>query len=360
MKTINAKSILVMSLICLAQMGYAQNNLTMPAMADTEYQAKAQKWLTHKTTQVKTLKNGVQIKAVSKETVDKAVNSLGGKATVDYGNGQTLKINSKTRAENGVHVGSGGNSITATSSVDQKGQLVVRPPSVIPETSITVVGRWGKSQENMEICAVGYETDEKGQIILKQSLAFIIPANPCAKLNKPLRVLPGTYKIFFKSPTALFHSPKLPNQVSMMVSVTKGENRVIPLRELTVPNSSNETDGKIEFEVSSDMSSATELRKALLDAFYTNTSSLSGLKIQYNLTGLIHQVKDVEELVKVCNEPEHLKARKNGLCFGSPDFDYAQDFAAQGGDFVSLFPGTYKINWNIDDQRITTDGIVIE
>lgn len=356
MKTLNLKTALLVTLVCLSQTSLAQ---TVPATA-AEYQQNSQQWIAQRTAQIKTLDSGIQIKPASKAMIDQAVQNLGGRATVEFDKNQKVKLDSRTTRQSGVHVGSGANSVVATSSADQAGQVVVQAP-IHPNTSITVVGRWGAQQDHLEICAVGYETNQQGQIKLKAGSDFFQPLNRCAKLNQPLRVRAGYYKVYFHK-SSWGHEV---NQVSFVTHVAVGENKVIPLREISVPRVSGNAARQVKYFVQADVKARSELRKSKLDLFYLISDAMIEHAIPNDpLKKRFQEIENPEEFAELCLEVGVYDSSM--ICkflqkSNSPIENSAQDFNyASAGTFVSVFPGTYTIRWNIDEQYDVTEGIVVD
>lgn len=248
----------------------------------------------------------VTIKPVSRELIEKTLNEkLGGKGTVDFGKA------------GGVIIGSGADGLVATSNTNNGGPIVVAPP-VLPSTSITVVGRPGVSQKN-SFCILPIVTDAQGNILSAQSYA-----NPkCGELGSPRRTTAGLHLVSF-------------NNSILFITVKAGENRVIPLREISISNSG----GNIGFAAYPETCSELELEKHASDlvangsaGVYRTVTSLKKYLLEYK-----------------ANNPK-------ALCRGTAPQIIAQGF---DGSFFSVLPGVYSISWTIDEQNDSTGNIVVE
>jgi len=281
--------------------------------------------------------------------VEEAMKKVGSKVTVDFGGNQQLKLNS-----GGVHVGSGADQAIPTSSADQAGPVVLHPP-ILPKTSITVAGRWGNAQTYTEICVEKFKTDASG-LLVKGAANLLETLNSCTKLNVPLRVDEGYYRIFFHR-----GSGKSNLGGFIFVRISEGENKIIPLREIFVPKYASSTaNHTIKFYVGPDNDSRTELEKTMALFFYdyrgyatSNYSNYSG-----QLDAIWKNISSPSDLVNFClNETEN---RKPSFCTFRIDNCYLSSSPAQDGEFISVFPGAYNIEWNIDGQVEFTRGVQVD
>lgn len=329
-------------------------------------------WLGQKLEQTKQLDNGVKVNFVDRKYVEEALKKVGGKATIDFGADQKLRINdSQSRPQSskgGVLIGSGADGLIGTSSADQIGPIVIQPP-VIPNTSLTIVGRWGKSQGDIDLCVARYATDNQGQ--LKKSGSVYIPSlNACTKINKPMRVAEGFYGIFFRSGRS--ESPQY------FVRVRQGENVVIPLREISVPEY-NQKDTKIFFKVKYNNASPDALMRSAIDIFYRCSPDKTVMneakivcRLQYalpisifdkELYSFLNSVRQPDDIAKALLPNSRLRelaaeieSHRENPTYYANEYDFAID-----GSFVSVFPGTYDIEWLIDGQiEQPTQDVVVE
>jgi hypothetical protein len=299
--------------------------------------SEADQWLTKKLSSSANT-NDHQIKYVDKHYVDKVLKDLDNKASVDFsGNGDKSILKTSPKKLSGVLVGSGDDQLIATGSADNTGPIVVQPP-VIPKTSLTVVGRLGAGQVGQKICVKRFVTDEQGKI---QKAGMTIPNNSCVNLNIPLRISEGFYQVFFKDA----HDVRL--GIGMLVKIEANENKVIPLREISVPENAQHNIG---FILTEEKNSEFYLRSFATESFAYNIAS------------------DVAD----STSPEELYQRDYAQWIGRNVWldqraidetlmsDSMMNSRMPGGNFVSVFPGVYQIDWLIDGQTDETKDINVQ
>jgi hypothetical protein len=329
----------------------------------TRMSPEADAWLNKKLAQAKTTDNGATVQFVSKKLITDALDKVGNKASIDFGGTQILKTTPQKKS--GVLVGSGADNLVATASADSTGPVVVQPP-ILPKTSLTVVGRLGKSQPNMKICAKQIKTDSQGKIIHGGGMTD--PVNSCAPLNIPLRISEGLYQVFF---IYMYSGNSQPRQgLGITVKVDAGENKVIPLREISVPKYGN----KIQFTVTEERSSEVFLRSIATQMFSACSASEKDTNILCDSMAF-GVVEDLYKDIRDTKSPEDLyenvykhMLNTDAVPFtlyisGVLDDEISNRLTpgpASDGDFVSVFPGVYRINWQIDGQKDTTRNIVVE
>jgi hypothetical protein len=261
--------------------------------------------------------NGIVVRNVSKDYVDSAVKKLGGRATVKFGANDKLAL-----ASGGVIVGSGGDSRASRVTTDSRSNVMVQAP-VIPVQSITVVGRdkvADADDHSFKACALKLE-EKNGDLVPfdrdEQGL--------CALINAPIRLRPGKYIVTYQG-------------TFVYATVAAGENKILPLREIYVPKSS----AAIVWEVYRDHLAPEEVTKsanymATRRCWYMETGDFS----QY-----LGKVIDINGVIK--DTPCALPIKNS----------YRKD----GGEFVSVFPGTYLIKWEFynEKQFDYTNNIVVK
>lgn len=342
------------------------------SLAQSFTQEQAQSVLQNKLGATKLHESGVQIRPVSKEQINEAIRKLGGNATVQFSDQESMKF----RASSGVIIGNGGSGLVATSSSDNSGPIVVQPP-LIPKTSITVVGKLHKSQGE-HFCALKYKMDSTGTKILP-GIGFEELKNYCAKVGQPLRIQKqGLYLIYIpirgKNSGVIFISN------STHVHIQSGENKILPLQEINVPKQSR----SLYYELYSELTSPQGLEN-----FYR--SIIPNMRLYFNS----NEVDTEEEFKKLENDNIDIKklciASDNGIdcdgkVLGKANTSLTYQFggtkdsstlpsdhrghfitffntltgSATDGESISVFPGSYTIEWNIDGQKDFTTGIVVE
>jgi len=270
--------------------------------------------------------NGMILKKAHLPALEETVQKLNGSAVIDLGKGKRFDLRVK---EGGVIVGSGADSLVATSNISASGVRVITPP-LQPRMSITVTGRQGE-QRNNYFCIVRLNTTTDGSIkkgdghldydVLRKALDLSESGDPtfasaaksafCQSLNLAKRVqTAGLYAIFF-------------NGSSTIVSLNENENKVIPLREISFPKVKDKNpDGKlisVKYTVSTDG----------WDEYEAEKDNKLSVAAGASITGGYRQVSLTE-------------------------IDMSKD------TFVSVLPGGYLVSWVIDGSNDETRKIEIE
>ncbi len=262
--------------------------------------------------------SGLSIGSAPLSSIESAINTkLGGSDNVNIDLGKA----------GGVLVGSGADGLFATSNESTGGPLVIHPP-VFPQTSVTVVGRVGAGQDQ-KICARLIITDAQGQILKNQSRLHEMG---CANLGIPIHLEPGKYLLEY-------------SRSYVIIDLASLENKVVPLREVSVAN----VNGKYSFTAHRENCSLPELEKTTAYTFayrdiHFNHQSPEEMKIHL----LEWKQRDPRETC-LFNSTFFQKELDEGLASG------------KDGEFFSVFPGVYKINWILPDgQTPSTRNITIE
>jgi hypothetical protein len=300
------------------------------------------------------LGEGVIVKTVDKKYVDEAIKRVGGKATVEFGPKDQLAVG-------GVIVGSGADGLASRSNSDPTSPVVIRPP-ITPTTSITLVGK--ADSYNEQFCALPVTITASGEVLTDENMYNSLrlgrsndPFTPaqfkdCAELNKPLRLKAGTYFVTF-------------NNTFSIVQLGNRENKVIPLREISVPNCN--CDSKVSYQVYRDYRSTSEVAKSL-----TLLKILPNAVIKEGRALLNPQI--IAKSISYDNEnkpgailEDTLRENTYGLVVNGLYTWFMQLFIGssasktqQQGQSTFVLPGQYSIHWIIDGQNVYTPGIRID
>jgi|GEM_PF-2542461 len=292
--------------------------------------------------------NGVTVKMVDKKYVLDAINKMHGKVTVDLGSQGQVHVNNPQGG--GVLIGSGSDGLAVVSNQSAGGPIVVEPP-VESDTSITVVGRLGSDdseddgKQTNAVCAFKLVTDKQG-IILPNSSNF--NEGHCAEVGRPLRLEEGKFVILF-------------NYSTMIIDLKKGEKKVIPLREILIAKQSDPS-VSVHFDLLRNRTQAEELKNiTILWALYFMQLD-SDAPVAGDCTLLTpQQILDAELMGRRFSFPN-----RGGCPVGSNN-DYNEKLiqgsieyfsgsseevgSGKDGNFVSVLPGDYQIDWTIDGQK---------
>ena len=352
----------------------------------------AQRVLQEKLSTPKTHESGVQIRPVSKDLVNQALERLGGNATVELPGREMMKFvrPDSARRSGGVVVGNGGDGLVATSSADRSAPVVVQPP-IVPNTSITVVGRAGANQSN-QFCVLRYNLNQLGEIEPRYTKSI-----RCASFGSSIRVTEGTYYVSLRANTYMWGTNKnssVPSFHSSVVSLSNGENKVLTLSEIHVPKQAI----PIKFSLTLDLSSSDSRRKIFnylqpamttavqnFDQFeescrpgrhvYSRSRGFEQIEVlrfdcgnlrlsipndlNFNYWHASRPIAFYEFDFKSGPWREHEELRiyhsENDVTFGNERFINGVD-----GEFVSVFPGSYAIVWDIEGNLEITRGIRVE
>jgi hypothetical protein len=303
MKTLNVKSVMMMGLI-LPSLSMALNDATK-AQLDSKLAAQ------------KNQARGVSVNPVKREYIERAIEKVGGKGTVEFGK------------SGGVVVGSGADGLVATSNMNEGGPIVITPP-LLPQTSITVVGRSGAGQQ-VAACAFLLTTDAQGNVLRSRLQFSRFQNNPCALLGKPIRLTPGKYFVSFSS-------------TYLIVDLKSGENKIIPLREISIPK----YQGEIIFRAYRETCSLTEITKTATSTFAFDD--------MYNS----NSIKDVIEMMLKFHQQYPQNACGPSIAVDRNNASQGSIAYGRDGSFFSVLPGVYSIVWTINDQVDTTGNITVE
>lgn len=268
-----------------------------------------------------TLAKGVMVKPVSLQSIEDAVERVGGNANVAFG----AKVGA-------VLIGSGADSkgdLAATSSASNGGPVVIEPP-FIPENSISIVG--AVADQSSQICAYPVAVDQQGNVIRSGSN---VHNGICVRSEVPLRLKPGKYLLTY-------------SYSYLLIDLKKDEHLVIPLRQVLVPHSNKQ----FSFEVFRQTCSPTEIIKTATVLFAFTSSFISRFDHERSLGDTINSL-----LAKADCGGENL------LSYGSRDnlYNSEESRTSTNSYKFAAFPGVYKIKWSIDDgQSALTENITIE
>lgn len=265
---------------------------------------------------------GVSVSPASLRSIEDAVNTVhkrGGDATVDFG----LKSGA-------VLIGSGAPGISplvATSNISNGGSTILTPPPLVPKATLIVVGRPGieqRSESNLDqACAFKVKTDAQGTIIPDKNFTEF----RCADLGSPMYLMAGKYIIEYGTSR-------------MVVDLGEMENKVIPLREVSVPN----WGGKTGFTVERSDCSLVELAKY---STFLQAADLGSSKDR-TMNNLVAR-KRANESWNCADYLLEGNSYKNDYR-GSPRYLQGTDKIVRygtEGSFFSVLPGAYTISWYV-------------
>lgn len=244
---------------------------------------------------------GASVGRIDAEAVKKAATNLKGSVAIQFGPNESVKLNNREAARSGgVIVGSGTNG--------DKSVVKVVPP-LRPVMGVTVTGREGSLNTGHNFCA---------RFLNPSAEKYFVK---CIPIGSQLRLpYEGRYLLFLDSDIRLGKS-------SVEVSIKKGDQFIIPLREIQI-------DAYLELKghrLIIDITAKEEQRKLLLYAQHSaNLKSLVEGSIEFFERG-------------------HLGAI--GSTYSSTGVP----------SFYNVFPGTYEVIWHFQaDQYDSTPNIVVE
>lgn len=248
-------------------------------------------------------------------------------------------------ASNSVLIGSGSDGLVSDNNLEKKDTQYILNPPFKPKTSITLVGRPGKQAwwnkalsptQNITYCILALENNKKQKAIT------------CRDLNKAIRLKEGTYLVNYMG-------------MNLKVSLKENENKVIYLREVFVPKQIK----LIAYKVKMHNSDVEQINNIM--TFIKNNpihcEGKDGLKQTKNLAYKINIRTNVDILDYEYSWVENSCNFKNSILDGSlsasefynklnQDINFV---IGSDNEFISVLPGTYKIEWHIDNEVETTE-----
>jgi hypothetical protein len=355
------KTLLLIALAAATLTAHAQSDSMQEKLDESD--AKIQAELDRKYTS----KDGIEIRNVKKEDLDRTIKQLGGNVTVEFGKEKERQIQVR---KGGVHVGSGANSLLARTNTQPGSPTVVQVP-LQPKMSITLLG--GKSL----FCVFSVVRNQDGSLAKGQT-SFANPESNgggCAISGNPVRVRhAGTYLVEV-------------NKSSMFVELNQDENKVIPLREIVIPFPTTANPPTIKFTIYPDLESSVSEREKVITKAYLNDVSNSCNSGSGDVCQAYYRANTLESYLKlmafrstpsldllgVKAEPVAggwTPAARAGIAVVLHEewFTPRQDiFATFGGTETApeafkyyVLPGVYGIKWLIDSNIDVTKGIYVQ
>ncbi len=357
------KTLLLIAMTASALMAQAQSDSMQDKLQEAD--AKIQAELDRKYTS----KDGIEIRNVKKEELDRTIKKMGGNVTVEFGKEKErqIKVN-----KGGVHIGSGADPLMARDNTQASSSVVV-PVPLQPKMSITLVG--GKNK----FCVHKVVRNEDGTLARGQT-NFNHPeysGGGCAVAGTPVRVKqPGTFLVEA-------------GQSSMFVELNQDENKVIPLREIVIPVPSTENLSEIKFAIYPDLESSVDEREKIITKEFLNsdyTRCNPGASGDHELCTSYYRIDKLESYrklvifkstpsgdflgVKATAITNYTPATRAGIVAVlhfedfSPNMGYLSTFhnSPSGPEAYKFYvlPGVYGIKWMIGDNMDVTKGIYVQ
>lgn len=308
-------------------------------------------------------KDGIQIRNVKREELDKSLKDLKGNITIQFGNEPERQI--KLRKSGGVHVGSGADSLMARTNESPDKPVYVPVPAKA-RMSITTVGGSGV------YCATRVSRHADGSFV-RGGASFQEPKRTqdgggCEISGKPIRLLvAGTYIL-----NKMFGSEQ------MLVEVGQNEHKVIPLREIVLTFDGNENQ-KVMYQFFQDVkTSESERFKIILKSFVRDSDRpfclheanefCADIQSQENLAKFASYFSFQEEKMfqylaaksPVTGHKHAVVLYSNSLTkMSEENRQYPFDTTAKAVSVYAL-PGVYGIKWTIDGRPDFDDGIYVQ
>lgn len=300
----------------------------------------------------------MQVKSPSADNILDAVKKVGGKATVQMGNGNSMKIDIQEKANGGsVIVGSGADELVATSnSSGGSGTVVISPPPMT--TSITVVTPDDDLESHSESLYLiklpknldminspkGLSEYQPSFFNTPRSSSFMTDVN----FNKPFRISAGKYILLQSiahSKTDRYSSQDLPT--FQIFEIKDGENVIFYLRKLTIKSTSDIISGNVNifYQIKN------HEEKLVLKYLYAERKFWN-----YYIGNQQELCQDIswEEILATANKNSNYASLETN----NFDFQFVRELQMVSKvDLVTyLFPGKYGVLWILDNTcNVTTD-----
>ncbi len=303
----------------------------------------------------------MQIKSPSADNILDAVKKVGGKATVQMGNGDSLKIDIQEKANGGsVIVGSGADELVATSnSSGGSSTVVISPPPMT--TSITVVTPENKARYQSGFCLIEIPSNFENLIDDARSFNENIFSNvtfekkSLGKFNQPFRTKPGTYILEIKRTNCKFNNFS-PSSLSSfkLVTIKPGENTIIFLQQIQI--------SKVDFA----LYGITTIWQQIESKEDKNL-----IKLLYSFTQYTHVLETLWISLLLCTDNTFVEKynESNNFPYGNfksylntVDIILKSQFSISNSSdaYDLVFPGKYSVAWEIENSCNVTKNISIE
>lgn len=328
-----------LTLTVLSSLAFAQTSSPRKAYAD--FQSAKPEMIRRLNGLNKGSEGELRIRSIQMEELEAGTLKLNAKTfQIDLDAGESIKISG-----GGVIIGSGTDGLAATTNEDLHSPIVIQPPLDL-NTTITIFG-----DPKETYCAHRMKTNPDGSL-MQYGTSFSTNFQVCAPSGKPLRLIKaGTFLIWTASIGARTNIA--------IVSLQDSENKVIPLRQIIVPNHPG-----VEHGLQSDITSITEQEKFLVPAYASNDRTLIYKDKFLNSLGYAGKQMSFDEFK---THSLLLDSEPGGYVFGMKQYLHTNGSFSpssvfllaymdpnfsdrKGGHTYYVFPGVYTLSWKIDGQ----------